>query len=59
MLTTKEVKLAVEFSGIPGTAMNSIVCDIRPETVRLNGEADVLAGIDQIVLATLYVEDPS
>lgn len=37
--------------------MNSIVCDIRPETVRLNGEADVLAGIDQIVLATLYVED--
>ena len=37
--------------------MNSIVCDVRPETVRLNGEADVLAGIDQIVLATLYVED--
>ena len=57
VLTTKEVKLAVEFSGIPGTAMNSIICDIRPETVRLNGEADVLAGIDQIVLATLYVED--
>ena len=57
VLTTKEVKLTVEFSGIPGTAMNSILCDIRPETVRLNGEADVLAGIDQIVLATLYVED--
>ena len=57
VLTTKEVKLVVEFSGIPGTAMNSIICDIRPETVRLNGEADVLAGIDQIVLATLYVED--
>ena len=57
VLTTREVELAVEFSGVPGAAMNSIKCDITPKTVRLNGEADVLAGIDQIVLATLYVED--
>ena len=57
VLTTKEVALSVEFSGIPGAAMNSITCDITPRTVRLNGEADVLAGIDKIVLATLYVED--
>lgn len=57
VLTTKEVQLAVEFSGIPGAALHSIICDITPKTVRINGEADILAGIDQIVLATLYVED--
>lgn len=57
VLTTKEVPLAVEFSGVPGTAMNSIVCDISPRTVRLNGEADVLETINRLVLATLYVED--
>lgn len=57
VLTTKEVALAVEFSGIPGAAMNSIVCDITPKTVRLNGEADILASTDKIVLATLHVDD--
>ncbi len=57
VLTTKEVPLAVEFSGVPGMAMNSISCDISPRTVRLNGEADVLETISKLVLATLYVED--
>ena len=57
VLTTKEVPLAVEFSGIPGAAMDSITCTITPKTVRLNGEADVLENIGKIVLATLYVED--
>ena len=57
VLTTREVELAVEFSGVPGTAMNSIKCDITPKTVRLNGEADVLDSIDKLVLATLHVDD--
>ena len=57
VLTTREVELAVEFSGVPGTAMNSITCDITPKTVRLNGEADVLDSIDKLVLATLHVDD--
>lgn len=57
VLTTKEVELAVEFSGVPGAAMNSIKCDITPKTVRLNGEADVLDSIDKLVLATLHVDD--
>ncbi len=57
VLTTKEVPLEVEFSGIPGAAMDSITCTITPKTVRLNGEADVLENISKIVLATLYVED--
>ena len=57
VLTTKEVELAVEFSGVPGTAMNSILCEITPKTVRLNGEADVLDSIDKLVLATLHVDD--
>ena len=57
VLTTREVELAVEFSGVPGTAMNSIICDITPKTVRLNGEADVLDSIDKLVLATLHVDD--
>ena len=57
VLTTREVELAVEFSGVPGAAMNSIKCDITPKTVRLNGEADVLDSIDKLVLATLYVDD--
>ena len=52
VLTTREVELAVEFSGVPGAAMNSIKCDITPKTVRLNGEADVLDSIDKLVLAT-------
>ena len=57
VLTTREVELAVEFSGVPGAAMNSIKCDITPKTVRLNGEADVLDSIDKLVLATLHVDD--
>lgn len=57
VLTTREVELAVEFSGVPGAAMNSIKCDITPKTVRLNGEADVLGSIDKLVLATLHVDD--
>ena len=57
VLTTREVELAVEFSGVPGAAMNSIKCDITPKTVRLNGEADVLDSIDKMVLATLHVDD--
>lgn len=57
VLTTREVELAVEFSGVPGAAMNSIKCDITPKTVRLNGEADVLYSIDKLVLATLHVDD--
>ena len=57
VLTTGEVELAVEFSGVPGAAMNSIKCDITPKTVRLNGEADVLDSIDKLVLATLHVDD--
>ena len=57
VLTTREVELAVEFSGVPGAAMNSIKCDITPKTVRLNGEADGLDSIDKLVLATLHVDD--
>ena len=57
VLTTKEVELAVEFSGVPGAAVNSILCEITPKTVRLNGEADVLDSIDKLVLATLHVDD--
>ena len=57
VLTTREGELAVEFSGVPGAAMNSIKCDITPKTVRLNGEADVLDSIDKLVLATLHVDD--
>ncbi len=57
VLTTKEVELAVEFSGVPGAALDSIICNITPQTVRLNGEADVLASIDKLVLATLHVDD--
>lgn len=57
VLTTKEVELAMEFEGVPGAAMNSISCEITPKTVRLNGEADVLASIDKLVLATLHVDD--
>lgn len=57
VLTTREVELAVEFSGVPGAAMNRIKCDITPKTVRLNGEADVLDSIDKLVLATLHVDD--
>lgn len=57
VLTTKEVELAMEFDGVPGAAMNSITCDITPKTVRINGEADVLASIDKLVLATLRVDD--
>ena len=57
VLTTREVELAVEFSGVPGAAMNSIKCDITHKTVRLNGEADVLDSIDKLVLATLHVDD--
>lgn len=57
VLTTREVELAVEFSGVPGAAMNIIKCDITPKTVRLNGEADVLDSIDKLVLATLHVDD--
>lgn len=57
VLTTREVELAVEFSGVPGAAMNSIKCDITPKTVRLNGEADVLDSIDKLVLATLHVDN--
>ena len=49
--------LAIEFEGVPGAAADSIVCDIAPKTVRLNGEADVLASIDKLVLATLHVDD--
>lgn len=57
VLTTKEVELAMEFEGVPGAALDSIACDITPKTVRLNGEADVLASIDKLVLATLHVDD--
>ena len=57
VLTTKEVSLAVELSGVPGSAGQSIKTTITPSSVRLIGEADVLENIDEIVLATLYLED--
>lgn len=57
VLTTKEVSLAVELSGVPGSAGQSIKTTITPNSVRLIGEADVLENIDEIVLATLYIED--
>ena len=57
VLTTKEVSLAVELSGVPGMAGQSIRTTITPTSVRLIGEADVLEGINEIVLATLYIED--
>lgn len=57
VLTTKEVSLAVELSGVPGSAGQSIKTTITPSSVRLIGEADVLENIDEIVLATLYIED--
>ena len=57
VLTTKDVSLAVELSGVPGSAGQSIKTTITPSSVRLIGEADVLENIDEIVLATLYIED--
>ena len=57
VLTTKEVSLAVELSGVPGSAGQSIKTTITPSSVRLIGEEDVLENIDEIVLATLYIED--
>ena len=57
VLTTKEASLAVELSGVPGSAGQSIKTTITPSSVRLIGEADVLENIDEIVLATLYIED--
>lgn len=57
VLTTKEVSLAVELSGVPGVAGQSIKTTVTPASVRLIGEADVLEGINEIVLATLYIED--
>ena len=57
VLTTKEVSLAVELSGVPGSAGQSIKTTSTPSSVRLIGEADVLENIDEIVLATLYIED--
>ena len=57
VLTPKEVSLAVELSGVPGSAGQSIKTTITPSSVRLIGEADVLENIDEIVLATLYIED--
>ena len=57
VLTTKEVSLAVELSSVPGSAGQSIKTTITPSSVRLIGEADVLENIDEIVLATLYIED--
>lgn len=57
VLTTKEVSLAVELSGVPGSAGQSIKTTITPSSVQLIGEADVLENIDEIVLATLYIED--
>ena len=57
VLTTKEVSLAVELSGVPGSAGQSIKTTITPSSVRLIGEPDVLENIDEIVLATLYIED--
>lgn len=40
-----------------GSAGQSIKTTITPSSVRLIGEADVLENIDEIVLATLYIED--
>ena len=57
VLTTKEVSLAVELSGVPGSAGQSIKTTITPSSVRLIDEADVLENINEIVLATLYIED--
>lgn len=57
VLTTKEVSLAVELSGVLGVAGQSIKTTVTPTSVRLIGEADVLENINEIVLATLYIED--
>ena len=57
ILTTKKVSLAVELSGVPGVAGQSIKTTVSPTSVRLIGEADVLENINEIVLATLYIED--
>ena len=57
VLTTKEVSLTVDLTGVPGMAGQSIKTDISPTSVRLIGEADVLENINEIVLATLYIED--
>lgn len=57
VLTTREVPLAVDLTGVPGDVMDSITCTISPLTVRITGETDVLAGVDRIVLATLDVDD--
>ena len=57
VLTTKEVSLVVKLSGVPGAASQSIKTTVTPTSVRLIGEADVLENINEIVLATLYIED--
>ena len=57
VLTTKEVSLTVDLAGVPGSAGQSIKTTITPSSVRLIGEADVLENINEIVLATLYIED--
>ena len=57
VLTTKEVSLVVKLSGVPGAAAQSIKTTVTPTSVRLIGEADVLENINEIVLATLYIED--
>ena len=54
--TSKEVPLEVELIGADQHS-DFIQVDIYPETVRIKGEADSIAGIDAITLDKIYVED--
>ncbi len=54
--TSKEVPLRVELIGAEQHS-DFVQVEIFPETVKIKGEADALAGINAITLDKIYVED--
>jgi len=55
--TVKTVPLRLNFVEAVGSTVDQIEYTIDPEEIRLKGDRDVLADIDNIVLDTIYLQD--
>ena len=57
VLMRKTVPLKLDFVEAPGSTMAQVQYQIQPEQVVLTGQKDLLEGIDEIVLDTVYLQD--
>ena len=54
---TKELRLTMDFVESPGARLSNVDWEIEPSTILVSGPADVLNGMDSIVLDSFIIEN--